>query len=389
MRRTLAWMLTAGLFMMTGCGSNAASPVDSGAIVASEGSASDPAFRVEVVTDFDQPWAMAFLPDGRLLVTEKAGTMQLLDLSAEVPVKLPVTGVPEVDFGGQGGLGDVALHPEFNENGIVYFSYAEAGPGDTRGAIVQRARFDCGEAACSLSDIEDVWRQAPKVSGRGHYSHRIVFGPDGDLWIASGDRQKMDPSQDLGNTLGTIVRLNADGSVPADNPFVDLGGDSAAIWSYGHRNILGLAFAPDGVLWDLEHGPAGGDELNAVVRGGNYGWPVVSDGKHYDGTDIPNHDTRDDFLPPAVSWTPVIAPGNLVFYGGDIFPRWRGHAIASGLKSFGLVFVEVDGDNATEVARYPLGARIRCVIEGPDGALWVLEDERGDSQGRLLKLTAG
>ncbi|KAA9132734.1 PQQ-dependent sugar dehydrogenase [Marinihelvus fidelis] len=391
MRRSLLIAMIPLAMAAAGCSSPTATAVETGALVSSEGAAGDPAFRVSVVADFDQPWAMAFLPDGRLLVTEKPGAMKVLrwDDAGAAPVTLPVTGVPEVDLGGQGGLGDVMPHSDFADNGWVYFSYAEAGQGDTRGAVVQRGKLDCGAEACSLTDIEDIWRQSPKVSGRGHYSHRIVFGPQGYLWIASGDRQKMDPAQELGNTLGTVVRLNDDGSVPADNPFVGQDGANPEIWSYGHRNILGMAFGPDGVLWDLEHGPAGGDELNAVVRGQNYGWPVVSDGSHYDGTPIPDHDSRDDFAAPAISWTPMIAPGNLVFYGGDLFPRWAGHAIASGLKSQGLVFIEANGTAATEVARYPLGARIRCVVEGPDGALWVLEDERGDSQGRLLRLGAG
>lgn len=216
-------VLAAVLISLVGCGSSSATPVDSGVMIHSDGWEEAPAFRVDAVSTFTRPWAMAFLPDGRLLVTEKAGTMKLLDLSGDTPRQLPVTGVPEVDHGGQGGLGDIAPHPDFDSNGLVYFSYAEAGQGDTRGAVVQRARLDCGEEACTLSELEVIWRQVPKVSGRGHYSHRIVFGPNGDIWITSGDRQKMQPSQDLGNTLGTVVRLNDDGSVPADNPFVDMG----------------------------------------------------------------------------------------------------------------------------------------------------------------------
>jgi glucose/arabinose dehydrogenase len=238
-----------------------------------------------------------------------------------------------------------------------------------------------------LADVETIWRQWPKVTGRGHYSHRIAFGPGDYLWITSGDRQKMEPAQDLSNNLGTVVRLNDDGSVPEGNPFADRGGVSAQIWSYGHRNLLGLAFSPDGRLWDIEHGPRGGDEINLIERGANYGWPLVSDGDHYDGMPIPDHDTTSDYHPPAISWNPVIGPGNLIFYTGAMFPEWNGYAIASGMVSQGLVFVAIDEGSAREAARYPMGARIRSVVQGPDGALWVIEDERDGSQGRLLRLT--
>lgn len=344
-------------------------------------------FTVEEMGSFAEPWAMTFLPNGIALITEKEGTMRFVDFGPDAPRIGSISGVPEVDYGGQGGLGDVVPHPDFAENGMIYFSYAEAGEDDTRGAVVARARLVMDEAdAGQLEDVKTIWRQLPKTGRRGHYSHRIVFGPDGYLYIASGDRQELEPAQDTTNNLGTIVRLNHDGSVPEDNPFADQGGMTAEIWSYGHRNPLGLAFAPDGQLWDVEHGPAGGDELNLVERGVNYGWPTVSDGEHYDGRPIPDNDTETGFGEPAIVWTPVIAPGGMIFYTGDMFGDWQGDALIAGLSTNALIHVEFDGDSASEVARYDFGNRVREVEQGPDGAIWVLED---GEDGRLLRLTPG
>ncbi len=244
--------------------------------------------------------------------------------------------------------------------------------------------------------MQVIWRQYPKLVGRGHYGHRIEFDDDGYLWISSGDRQKFTPAQDMQSNVGKILRLNDDGSVPDDNPFVDylrenpLADDEGVygeIWSVGHRNPLGMAFDLDGQLWAIEMGPAGGDELNRIVRGGNYGYPVVSNGDHYDGRDIPDHDTRPEFDEPAIWWTPVISPGDLIVYSGSQFSDWRGNLLAAGLSSNAIVRIEIDGDAAREVERYDMGARIRSITQGPDGALWVLEDERRGSQGRLLKVT--
>lgn len=338
-------------------------------------------FSVETVARFDEPWALSFLPDGRLLVSEKAGTLQLVDVASGKAAE--VTGVPEVAYGGQGGFGDVVVHPQFADNGLVYLSYAEAGDGDTAGAAVARARLvmdDAGGGA--LQDLEVIWRQVPKVSGRGHYAHRIAFH-DGKLWIASGERQKFDPAQDMASNLGKVLRLNEDGSVPDDNPFAGQGEVAAQVWSLGHRNPLGLAFDGNGQPWDIEMGPKGGDELNKVERGANYGYPIVSNGDHYDGRPIPDHDTRPEFKAPAITWTPVISPSSLVFYSGDLFPDWQGDAFAGGLSSQALVRIEFDGDRAWEAERYEMGARIRGVRQGPDGALWVIED---GEDGRLLKL---
>jgi len=351
-------------------------------------------FDVEAVTSFDEPWAITFLPDGDMLVTEKKGNLRVVTQDGEQ--SRPVSGVPDVDYGGQGGLGDVLLHPNFADNNVIYLSYAEAGVGDTRGAAVARGVLQRTSRGGRLTDVEVIWRQYPKVVEYGHYGHRLAFDDDGYLWITSGERQKFTPSQDMQSNMGKVIRLHDDGSVPNDNPFVnyieqeplvDGVGPYGEIWSLGHRNPLGIAFDLDGGLWVIEMGPEGGDEINRIVRAGNYGYPVVSNGDHYDGREMPDHDTRPEFIEPAAWWTPVISPADLEFYRGELFGAWRGDALAAGLSSKAIVRIELDGDDAREVERYEMGARIRAVTEGPDGALWVLEDERDDSRGRLLKLT--
>ena len=341
-------------------------------------------FSVEEVATFNEPWAMTFLPDGRALVTEKSGTMRLW--SPDQPT-VEVSGIPTVDYGGQGGLGDVTLHPDFAENSMVYFSYAEAGDSETRAAVVARGTLVvAGDDSASLNDVEIIWRQGPKTGRRGHYGHRILFGPDGYLFIASGDRQELEPAQDTSNNLGTVVRLNADGSVPADNPFADQGGMTAEIWSYGHRNPLGFAFDTEGQLWDVEHGPAGGDELNRIEPSVNYGWPTVSNGDHYDGRDIPDHDTDPSFRPPYLSWTPVIAPGGMIFYSGDMFADLTGDLLIAGLSTNAIIHVEIDGETAREAGRFTFDNRIREIEQGPNGTIWILED---GEDGRMIRLTAG
>ena len=342
-------------------------------------------FESTVLAQFDEPWAMAFLPDGRLLVTEKRGALKLYD--SDGGTIADIDGVPEVAYGGQGGFGDVVLHPDFAENSLVYLSYGEPASGGASAAAVARARLVLTPSGNRLENLEVIWRQHPAVESRGHFGHRIAFG-GGYLWISSGERQQGTPAQDLETTLGKIVRLGDDGAVAEGNPFAERGGVAAEIWSLGHRNPLGLAFDSAGRLWNVEMGPRGGDELNLVERGANYGWPTVSNGSQYSGQPIPDHETRPEFRAPAEFWVPSISPSSLLFYDGSEFPRWRGSALIGGLSSQAIVRVQIDGDAAREAERFEMGQRIRAVKQGPDGTIWVLEDGGRGSSGRLLKLTS-
>ncbi len=346
-------------------------------------------YTVTEMGKFDQPWAIEFAPGTDMLfVTEKAGVLKMMD--TQTGDLSTLSGTPKVDFGGQGGLGDIAFLPSEADTMIagrtIYLSWVEAGEGDTRGAAVGRGTIACSDGSdCSINGLEVIWRQSPKVEGRGHYSHRIAISPDERyLFIASGERQKQTPAQDRSNTLGTIVRLNMDGTPAPGNPFADEGGVTREIWSYGHRNILGMDWDAQGRLWEVEHGPAGGDELNLVKEAANYGWPVRSYGDNYNGDPIPDHTADDGFAKPATYWTPVIAPGDMIIYSGDMFAPWKGQAIITGLSTKALIRVGIDGESATELARYDFGNRLRSVEQGPDGSIWVAEDGKG---GRLLRLT--
>lgn len=351
-------------------------------------------FEMNEVASFDEPWAMDFLPDGRILVTEMKGRLALIGQDGQSFGA--IRGMPDVDYGGQGGFGDVVLHPQFEDNNWVYLSYVEGGSGGTRGAAVARVTLSLSERGGSASDLQVIWRQYPKMVGYGHYGHRIAFDGDGYLWISSGDRQKFTPSQDMQSNVGKIVRVHDDGSIPDDNPFVDYYSDEPnvddigvypEIWSLGHRNPLGMAFDLEGQLWLAEMGPAGGDELNLVKRAGNYGYPIVSNGDHYDGREMPDHETRPEFTAPAAWWTPTISPGNAMVYSGEPFAQWRGDLLIAGLSSRAIIRVEVDGETGKEAERFPMGAPIRGVYQGPEGDLWVLEDDSREGQGRLFRLT--
>jgi glucose/arabinose dehydrogenase len=382
--------ILSSLALLASCGNT--SPGDTAPVSTPAPSGSrDVSFATEQLATFAEPWAAAFAPGTQMLfVTEKAGTLKWFDMASKRSGT--VSGAPAVDYGGQGGLGDIAFLPAEAAAGVgsrtLYLSWVEAGTGDTRGAVVGRGRLACsGAMACRIEAMQVIWRQSPKVAGRGHFSHRLAISPDGSyLFVTTGDRQMMDPAQDTSNNLGKIVRLNLDGAPAAGNAFTGQAGKAQDIWSLGHRNILGLKFDASGRLWGLEHGPAGGDELNLIKVGANYGWPVVSEGDHYDGKVIPPHSTRPEFAAPAISWNPVIAPGDFIFHSGKMFPDLRGQAIIGGMKPTVLVRVAIDGETARELQRLPMERRIREVVEAPDGAILLLED--GDAA-RLWRLTPG
>lgn len=328
------------------------------------------------VATLSNPWAMTFLPDGRMLVTERQGSLRLVTVAGDVTT---IAGTPSVASAGQGGLLDVALDPDFSTNRAVYLSFSEA-DGTGVGLAVARAILNADGTA--LSGLSVIWRQTPKISNDDrHFGGRIAFAPDKTLFVTAGERHQGAPAQDVTGTLGKIIRINRDGSIPSDNPFIGTSGAKTEIWTLGHRNPYGLVFAADGRLFENEMGPEGGDEFNLIVRGANYGWRIVSEGN--DGGILPRHSTRPDFNAPLVSWTPVIAPGGMIQYTGQRFVGWNGDFILAALVGQGLVRVRVAGSTASEVARLALGARIREVEQGPDGAIWVLED---GSTARLIKL---
>ncbi len=353
-----------------------------------------PEFTTKTVATFDEPWAMVALPKSnnaslKFLVTQKTGELFIVDTATGA--KTEVTGIPSVAYGGQGGLGDITVAPDFATSNNVYISYAEAGKGTDSnkfGAKVIKAKLSgLNSATPSLQNITPIWQQTPKVTGQGHYSHRLLFSPDGQyLYISSGERQKKDPAQDMSMNLGKIIRLHPDGSVPKDNPFVsDSNKIASQFWTVGNRNVLGMRFDENGKLWISEMGPKDGDEFNLIEKGKNYGWPIVSNGRNYSGTPIPDHDTRPEFAAPKVTWTPVISPSSMSLYTAGThndFPAWQGDFLVGGLSSKALVVVDVKNDTASERYRYDMGERIRSVLT-VDGKVWVLEDE---SDSKLLQL---
>ena len=339
----------------------------------------------KVVSSFSGPWAMSFIDDKNLLVSTKSGRLWLVNTNGEQSL---VTGVPKVFAGGQGGLGDVVLHPNFKQNKLIYFSYIDSeDAGKTRYASVVRATLERSDSAY-LKNFETIWRQTPARS-QGHFSHRLAFGLDGTqyagkIFITSGDRQELTPAQKWDTALGKVIRLNDDGTIPTDNPFQDKGDLAKTFWTVGHRNALGIAFDKNGQLWAHEMGPKHGDEFNLIVAGANYGWPIVSEGNHYNGAEIPAHQTMPDFMAPKIYWVPTVAPSGLIFYEGDEFSEWNGNAFLGGLKSKALVRIGFNDEKPFEAERFSWSQRVREVEIDHDGAIWVLED---GPAGRLIKFT--
>lgn len=338
--------------------------------------------QMKRIAEFNEPWALAVLADGRLLITEKSG--QLILFNPRDQKKTFIKNLPKVAYGGQGGFGDIVLHPKFAQNHQIYLSYAEAGQGGY-GAVVIRADLNLDQAQPQLDNITTIWKQVPKVRGQGHYAHRVLFDGSGKLWISSGERQKFNPAQDLTSNLGKIIRINDDGSVIVDNPFQSQGEVAKQVWSFGHRNPLGMAFDEQGQLWVVEMGPKGGDELNLIQKGKNYGYPVVSNGDHYSGLNIPDHVTRPEFEAPKLDWTPVISPSSLIFYTGQMFPKWQGKAIIGGLSSEALIIVDTTAQPAKEIQRIDMKQRIRGLQQAKDGSIWVIEDGKHADLIQLVK----
>jgi len=327
------------------------------------------------------PWALAFLPDGRMLVTERPGRLRIVTLDGQVSE--PLAGVPAVYARGQGGLLDVALDPRFAENRLVYLSYAEPGEGNLAGTAVARGRLGEGR----LEDVRVIYRQQPKVPGGGHYGSRLVFARDGLLFITQGDRMAYrDSAQSLSAGMGKIMRIHPDGTVPRDNPFLGRAGALPEIWSYGHRNVQAAALHPEtGQLWTGEHGARGGDELNDPQAGRNYGWPVITYGVDYSGARIGEGTAREGMEQPVYYWDPVIAASGMAFYTGDVYPGWRGSLFIGSMTPGALVRLELAGGRVSKEERYlgELRERIRDVQQGPDGHLYLVTD---NPAGRVLKV---
>jgi glucose/arabinose dehydrogenase len=339
------------------------------------------ALRLQTVaTGLEHPWGIAFLPDGPALVTERPGRLRIV--ATDGALSAPLAGVPQVVARGQGGLLDVALHPGFADNRLVYLSYSEPGDGGNSTAVA-RGRLD-GEA---LRDVEVIFRQQPKFSSNAHFGSRLVFARDGTLFVTLGDRySRRDDAQTLDTHHGKVIRINDDGSVPADNPFVGRSGALPEIWSYGHRNLQGAALHPQtGELWTHEHGPRGGDEINISRAGNNYGWPVITYGREYIGGSIGEGTHKAGMEQPLHHWVPSIAPSGMIFVDARI-PAWQGNLLIGSLKFDQLVRLELDGDKVVHEERLlekELGERVRDVEQGPDGAIYLLTDE---SKGRLVRL---
>jgi len=340
--------------------------------------------RVQLTTiasGLAHPWSLAFLPDGRMLVTERPGRLRYVTMKGEISD--PISGVPAVYAHGQGGLLDVALDPDFGANSTIYLSYAEPGDGDLNGTAVARAKLD----GARLTDLQVIFRQMPKVASENHFGSRLVFARDGNLFVTLGERfSERDSAQDLGTHLGKIVRITKDGKAPADNPFVGRKGALPEIWSYGHRNVQGATLDPaTGRFWAVEHGPRGGDEVNLPEAGRNYGWPVITYGREYSGPAIGEGTAKAGMEQPLYYWVPSIATSGMTFYSSDTYPEWKGSLFVGALKAQLVARLEFGADGKVKAEeRFPVGERVRDIRQGPDGALYLLTDE---DAGRLLRLT--
>jgi len=346
-------------------------------------------FTATALAQFAEPWAISAEPGtGVLFITEKAGALKFFDPATGRVGN--VSGIPkdDVSYGGQGGFAEVTFAPDYETSRTIYLSWVSAEDDGKRYGKIGMGTLSCEDGGdCAVEGLTEIWRQTPALESFGQFGLRITFTPDGEyMFVSSGDLMANEPAQDLTNNLGSMLRLMPDGSAAPGNPFASMGSPSDQVWSYGHRTPYGLEFDLDGQLWELEHGPRGGDEINKIIPGENYGWPLVSDGINYNGDPIPDNATMPEMHKPAITWVPVIAPGGLLFYRGDAFPDWRGEAVIVNLGTRTLVRVRTDAasDSATEVARYAFPSRLRGIEEDADGTLWVIED---GPRGKLLHLS--
>jgi aldose sugar dehydrogenase len=403
------------LLVLAACGTSARTSNGSGAEgVDPSGLSADPPFTATPVAKFDNPWAMSFLPgSATAIVTEKPGRIWLVDVKNGA--KQPVAGAPRVVLSEQGGLLDVKLSPTFVSDRMVYLTYAEPSANGGSGLALSRAKLVRDGSGARLEGSQLLWHDPAGGEG-GQFGAIIAFAPDGkSLFLSSGERQRFTPAQDSSQPLGKILHLTLDGKPAPGNPWAGKAGAAtvtvtdppsnteaakhaagrrvawpgpnstpAETWSLGHRNPYGLAFAPDGRLWETEMGPRGGDELNLILPGKNYGWPLVSEGRNYDGVAIPPQSSRPDLTPPKLYWDPSISPTSLLFYSGNMFPQWKGDALIGSLSGQALVRVRIHGDEASAAEQWDMGKRIRFVGQGPDGAVYLLEDGPG---AKLVRLT--